>query len=84
MTGEGVGLIENGAIAVEGNEIVAVGKTDELMKDYSGASYTMVSSVYYCSTITEATDRGWILSLALPSFNTLKKKYGLPWRTLVD
>jgi 5-methylthioadenosine/S-adenosylhomocysteine deaminase len=37
MTGEGVGMIESGAIAIEGNEIVAVGKTDELKKEYGGA-----------------------------------------------
>ncbi|TET71697.1 amidohydrolase, partial [Candidatus Bathyarchaeota archaeon] len=37
MTGEGVGMIEDGAVAIEGNEIVAVGKTDELKKEHSGA-----------------------------------------------
>jgi 5-methylthioadenosine/S-adenosylhomocysteine deaminase len=38
MTGEGVGMIEDGALAIEGNEIVAVGKTEDLNKEYSGAS----------------------------------------------
>ena len=33
MTGEGVGMIEDGAVAIEGNEIVAVGKTDELKRN---------------------------------------------------
>jgi len=37
MTGEGVGMIEDGAIAIEGNEIVAVGKSRDLEKDYGGA-----------------------------------------------
>jgi len=37
MRGEGVGMIEDGAIAVEGREIVAVGKTQELDKKYGGA-----------------------------------------------
>ena len=30
MTGEGVGMIKNGAVVIEGNKIVAVGRTDEL------------------------------------------------------
>lgn len=37
MTGEGVGSIVNGAVALEGQDIVAVGKTDEIIKEYSGA-----------------------------------------------
>jgi len=37
MTGEGVGMIEDGAVAIAGNEIVAVGKTDELKKEYDSA-----------------------------------------------
>ena len=37
MTGEGVGMIEDGAIAIEGDEIVAVGKSRDLEKDYGGA-----------------------------------------------
>lgn len=37
MTGEGVGSIVDGAVAVEGQDIVAVGKTDEIIKEYSGA-----------------------------------------------
>ncbi|MGD2142646.1 MAG: amidohydrolase family protein [Candidatus Bathyarchaeota archaeon] len=37
MTGDGVGLIEDGAVAIQGNEIVAVGKTAELKKDHGGA-----------------------------------------------
>ncbi|MFP3951432.1 MAG: amidohydrolase family protein [Candidatus Bathyarchaeia archaeon] len=34
MTGEGVGSLLDGAVAVEGTDIVAVGKTDELEKEY--------------------------------------------------
>ncbi len=37
MTGEGVGMIEDGAVAIEGNSIVAVGKTEDLAKEYGGA-----------------------------------------------
>jgi 5-methylthioadenosine/S-adenosylhomocysteine deaminase len=37
MQGEGVGMIEDGAVAVEGNEIVAVGKTHELEKKHGSA-----------------------------------------------
>ncbi len=37
MTGEGVGMIEDGAVAIEGQEIVAVGKTQELEKAHGGA-----------------------------------------------
>jgi len=37
MTGEGVGMIEDGAVAIAGNEIVAVGETDELKKEYGSA-----------------------------------------------
>jgi 5-methylthioadenosine/S-adenosylhomocysteine deaminase len=39
MQGEGVGMIEDGAVAIEGNTIVAVGKTLDLMADHSGAEY---------------------------------------------
>jgi len=37
MTGEGVGMIENGAVAIEGNTIVAVGKTSDLIGEYGGS-----------------------------------------------
>ncbi|MGD2200854.1 MAG: amidohydrolase family protein [Candidatus Bathyarchaeota archaeon] len=37
MTGEGVGMIEDGAVAVEGNVIVAVGETAALEGDYGSA-----------------------------------------------
>lgn len=37
MQGEGVGMIEDGAVAIEGGEIVAVGKTREVEKAYGGA-----------------------------------------------
>ncbi len=37
MTGEGVGMIEDGAVAIVGNEIVAVGKTGDLTKEHGGA-----------------------------------------------
>jgi len=39
MTGEGVGSIIDGAVAVEGQDIVAVGKTSELIKDYGNAEH---------------------------------------------
>lgn len=35
MEGNGVGMIENGAIAIKGNTIEAVGTTDEIRRDYS-------------------------------------------------
>jgi 5-methylthioadenosine/S-adenosylhomocysteine deaminase len=34
MTGEGVGMIEDGAVAIAGNKIVAVGKTHDLEKEH--------------------------------------------------
>jgi len=37
MQGEGVGMIEDGAVAIEGDEIVAVGKTYEILKAHGGA-----------------------------------------------
>ena len=37
MTGEGVGMIDDGAVAIIGNEIVAVGKTVDLAKEHGGA-----------------------------------------------
>ena len=41
MTGEGVGSIVDGAVAVEGRDIVAVGKTDEIVKEYSTAEHVI-------------------------------------------
>ena len=41
MTGEGVGSIIDGAVAVEGQNIVAVGKTDELVKEYGSAEHVI-------------------------------------------
>lgn len=35
MQGEGVGYIEDGAVAINGNKIVAVGTTAELLKDFA-------------------------------------------------
>ena len=35
MEGKGVGMIENGAVAIKGNKIAAVGTTDEILRDYS-------------------------------------------------
>lgn len=37
MQGEGVGLIEDGAVAIEGNRIVAVGKTHSVERETGGA-----------------------------------------------
>ncbi len=39
MQGEGVGTIMDGAVAIEGNKIVAVGKTGDLTKEYGGAEH---------------------------------------------
>jgi 5-methylthioadenosine/S-adenosylhomocysteine deaminase len=39
MQGEGVGTIEEGAVAIESSIIVAVGKTVDLINEYSGAEY---------------------------------------------
>jgi len=39
MQGEGVGSIQDGAVAIEGNTIVAVGKTVDLDKEYGGAEH---------------------------------------------
>ncbi len=44
MRGEGVGMIEDGAIAVEGNMIVAVGRTHALEKEYGGAEFVYDAS----------------------------------------
>ncbi len=41
MTGEGVGSIIDGAVAVERQDIVAVGKTDQIVKEYSGAEHVI-------------------------------------------
>ena len=43
MRGEGLGVIEDGALAVEGQDIVAVGKTHELDKKY-GNSETVIEA----------------------------------------
>jgi len=37
MRGEGVGTIEDGAVAIAGDRIAAVGKTHELERRYGGA-----------------------------------------------
>ena len=37
MQGEGLGTIEDGAVAIQGEDIVAVGPTDKIAKGYSGA-----------------------------------------------
>jgi 5-methylthioadenosine/S-adenosylhomocysteine deaminase len=39
MQGEGVGTIEDGAVAIEGSTIVAVGNTVDLVNEYGGAEY---------------------------------------------
>ncbi|HUS77045.1 MAG TPA: amidohydrolase family protein [Patescibacteria group bacterium] len=39
MQGEGVGTIMDGAVAIEGNKIVAVGKTADLTKEYGGMEH---------------------------------------------
>jgi imidazolonepropionase len=49
---EELGVIKNGALAIEGNEIVAVGETDEV-----------VASVKQARTVIDATDR-----IVLPGF----------------
>lgn len=41
MRGEGVGMIEDGAIAVKGDKIVAVGKTHELEKKFNRAEHVI-------------------------------------------
>ena len=41
MTGEGVGSIVDGAVAVEGQDIVAVGKTDDIVKEYGSAEHVI-------------------------------------------
>ena len=41
MQGEGVGSIVDGAIAIEGQDIVAVGKTDDLEKEYNNAEHVI-------------------------------------------
>ncbi|MFM1654319.1 amidohydrolase family protein [Brevibacillus sp. B_LB10_24] len=35
MAGQGVGFIDDGAVAINGNKIVAVGASNELLKDYA-------------------------------------------------
>ena len=37
MQGDGLGTIEDGAVAIQGEDIVAVGPTDEVAKAYGGA-----------------------------------------------
>ncbi len=39
MRGKGVDLIEDGAVAIRGNRIIAVGKTDEILREYSSHRY---------------------------------------------
>ena len=39
MTGEGVGSIIDGAVAIEGQDIVAVGKTEKIAKEYGSAEH---------------------------------------------
>ncbi|WP_078547820.1 amidohydrolase family protein [Litchfieldia alkalitelluris] len=39
MEGNGVGMIENGAVAIKGNLIEAVGQTDEILKDFKAERY---------------------------------------------
>jgi 5-methylthioadenosine/S-adenosylhomocysteine deaminase len=39
MTGEGVGSLIDGAVAIEGPDIIAVGKTDRLVKKYGDAEH---------------------------------------------
>jgi 5-methylthioadenosine/S-adenosylhomocysteine deaminase len=39
MTGKGLGTIEDGAVAIQGQDIVAVGKTRTLIKEYSSSDY---------------------------------------------
>lgn len=39
MEGPGTGVINNGAVAVKGREIVAVGETDEVLKAYKAERY---------------------------------------------
>jgi 5-methylthioadenosine/S-adenosylhomocysteine deaminase len=41
MRGDGLGVIEDGAVAIEGTEIVAVGKTHELEKRYGDAEHVI-------------------------------------------
>ena len=37
MTGKGVGMVEDGAVAIVGDQIVAVGKTRDLEKEHRGS-----------------------------------------------
>ena len=39
MEGKGVGIIENGAVGIKDNKIVAVGKTDEIKSQYKAHRY---------------------------------------------
>ena len=41
MQGEGVGSIIDGAVAIEGSDIVAVGRTTDVVKDYAGAEHVI-------------------------------------------
>jgi 5-methylthioadenosine/S-adenosylhomocysteine deaminase len=44
MKGEGIGSLINGAIAIEGQNIVAVGKTDDLLKEYGSSEHIIDAS----------------------------------------
>ena len=44
MTGKGVGSIQDGAVAIEGQEIAAVGKTSEITKKYNKPEHTIDAS----------------------------------------
>ena len=42
MQGEGVHVIEDGALAIEEDKIVAVGPTNNVTRDYSNAEFTRI------------------------------------------
>jgi 5-methylthioadenosine/S-adenosylhomocysteine deaminase len=44
MKGEGIGSLINGAVAIEGQNIVAVGKTHEISKEYGSAEHIIDAS----------------------------------------
>ena len=44
MTGDGVGSVIDGAVAIEGHDIVAVGKTDDVAKKYGAAEHIIDAS----------------------------------------